>query len=111
MQTIDCYWEKENLGVTAREIVFAEGECFNPEAVEAAAAGVAYAVVKAPVGDPSFPNPLLNKWDMTVQLHCTLLQQKRTFGIRPLLHRLIYMKGFRPLAQWPVCDACFRRMH
>ena len=54
MQTIDCYWEKENLGVTAREIVFAEGECFNPEAVEAAAAGVAYAVVKAPVGDPSF---------------------------------------------------------
>ena len=30
MQTIDCYWEKENLGVTAREIVFAEGECFNP---------------------------------------------------------------------------------
>jgi hypothetical protein len=37
MQTIDCYWEKENLGVTAREIVFAEGECFNPEAVEAAA--------------------------------------------------------------------------
>ena len=36
MQTIDCYWEKENLGVTAREIVFAEGECFNLEAVEAA---------------------------------------------------------------------------
>ena len=54
MQTIDCFWEKENLGVTARELVFAEGEPFDPAAVEAAAAGVAYAVVKVPVGDPAF---------------------------------------------------------
>ena len=45
MQTIDCYWEKENLGVTAREIVFAEGECFNPEAVEAAASEPGYRYV------------------------------------------------------------------
>ena len=101
MQTIDCYWEKANLGVTAREIVFAEGERFDPAAVEAAVADVAYAVVKVPVGDPAFLFGLPSLGFSCVETQISVSKPYASFDFDDRLVRLL-SRGIRFA---PVTDA------
>lgn len=54
MRTIDCVWERKNLGVRVKEIILDDGERFDAAAIAAAAEGAGYVVLKVPVGDPDF---------------------------------------------------------